>query len=564
MSTGSHPTRTSRLRRSVDAAWAAGDVVVLTGPGVGDVFMTDGEAARLARTIARWGLAHGCDTLLWSLPAGPVVMAPPGHTPAVGVPPLAADTPPSVALDACVAAAGASERPVVVVIDHSEGILPDIDHPDLDHARLRGQILDLATHFSWIQAGHRLVLIARSSGVDRRLTGSPGIRCLTVDLPDLAERQQHLEAMAESGTKPLILELPVTRAATLTGGLLLHDQARLRDANNGALTEDHIVSAKQAVIQRTSRGTLHVNVDRPDLDRDVAGLPQIRLALAEESHADNPTLRWILAGPPGTGKTFCAAAVGTRLGVPVLSLGAILERWVGASEANMDTALGVIQAMAPVLVIVDEADQAGFGRRGREIGGDGGSQVSAALRGRLLTYLGDPAQTNGISWVLLTNRPDILDEAVLSRMTVLPVLHPTPEELTTVMALQARRDRIEFDLEGVAAVVQQRSPLMSGRDAAKVAQRGALLARGTGRQRITGPDIDACLDDARFRLGPMEELQALIALRETTWGSHLPWNAAATLGDAMHVPRYLSAMVRGGKLDDDALDRRIAELQAMS
>src|SRR6185437_5183476 len=78
----------------------------------------------------------------------------------------------------------------------------------------------------------------------------------------------------------------------------------------------------------------------------------------------------LLAGPPGTGKTIIAEALATQSGFNLVKMRNIREKWVGNSERNLDLALNLLKDLHPVVVFVDEIDQA-MGRRDTGQDGDG-------------------------------------------------------------------------------------------------------------------------------------------------------------------------------------------------
>src|SRR5690606_17728353 len=111
----------------------------------------------------------------------------------------------------------------------------------------------------------------------------------------------------------------------------------------------------------------------------------------------------LLSGPVGTGKTFLAECFARDCGMNVVEFRNFRDKWVGSTEANLEKILQLLQALAPIVVLIDEAD-ATLGNResGRDSGDNHGvySMIAAAMsntdnRGRIL-------------WLLMTSRPDLL------------------------------------------------------------------------------------------------------------------------------------------------------------
>jgi SpoVK/Ycf46/Vps4 family AAA+-type ATPase len=117
----------------------------------------------------------------------------------------------------------------------------------------------------------------------------------------------------------------------------------------------------------------------------------------------------MLLGAPGTGKTVFAQAVAHEAEIPFVTLKNIREMWVGQSERNLDFALELIRAQAPVVVFVDEIDQQ-FQMRGGPVT-DGG--VDNRMQGRLFEFMSDTDLRGKTLWIAASNRPDLIDPAML-------------------------------------------------------------------------------------------------------------------------------------------------------
>ena len=105
--------------------------------------------------------------------------------------------------------------------------------------------------------------------------------------------------------------------------------------------------------------------------------------------------------------------------------------WVGESEKNLSIVLNLLKAMAPVIVFVDEIDQA-LGARST---GSGDSGVSGRIFQQILEFMGDNKNRGDVIWIAATNRADLLDDAMISRFDrIIPVLLPgSKDEWKSVM-----------------------------------------------------------------------------------------------------------------------------------
>lgn len=140
----------------------------------------------------------------------------------------------------------------------------------------------------------------------------------------------------------------------------------------------------------------------------------------------------LLAGPPGTGKTIIAEALATESGFNLVKMRNIRDKWVGSSERNLELVISLLKDLYPVVVFVDEIDQA-MGQRDTGQGGDSG--VSARMFGRILEEMSNASNRGKILWVAATNRADLLDDALLRRFDrVIPLLTPDVEESCHIFA----------------------------------------------------------------------------------------------------------------------------------
>ncbi len=118
----------------------------------------------------------------------------------------------------------------------------------------------------------------------------------------------------------------------------------------------------------------------------------------------------LLMGAPGTGKTVFAQAISYEAELPFVSLKNIREMWVGQSERNLDFALELIVVLAPVVVFMDEIDQE---MQMRSSGPAGDSGVNQRLQSKLFQFMSDTNLRGKILWIAASNRPDLMDPALL-------------------------------------------------------------------------------------------------------------------------------------------------------
>ena len=228
----------------------------------------------------------------------------------------------------------------------------------------------------------------------------------------------------------------------------------------------------------------------------------------------------LLVGPPGTGKTLLARAVAGEAGVPFLSVSGsdFMEMFVGVGASRVRDLFQTARKQAPAIIFVVEIVSLGR-KRGAGLGG-GHDEREQTLNQMLNEMDGfDPAE--GVVMMAATNRPDILDPALLrpgrfDRQIVVPL--PDLEERKPILQVHCRDKRIgpDVDLELVA----RGTPGMSGADLANLVNEAALHAVRRGSQMVEMRDFDAARDrvlmgQQRDSLVLSEEEKARVAYHES-------------------------------------------------
>jgi cell division protease FtsH len=215
----------------------------------------------------------------------------------------------------------------------------------------------------------------------------------------------------------------------------------------------------------------------------------------------------LLVGPPGTGKTLLARAVAGEAEVPFLSLSGsdFMEVFVGVGAARVRDLFQTARKEAPAIIFVDEIDSVG---RRRGVGFGGGHDERDQTLNKMLSEMDGFEATEGIVMIAATNRPDILDPALLrpgrfDRQILVPL--PTLEERRAILTVHCRDKRLarEVDLD----VVARGTPGMSGADLANLVNEAALFAVRRGVKDVDSRDFDAARD--RVLMGLRRETMAL-------------------------------------------------------
>ena len=211
----------------------------------------------------------------------------------------------------------------------------------------------------------------------------------------------------------------------------------------------------------------------------------------------------LLVGPPGTGKTLLARAVAGEAGVPFLSVSGsdFMEMFVGVGASRVRDLFQTARKQAPAIIFVDEIDSIGR-KRGAGLGG-GHDEREQTLNQMLNEMDGfDPAE--GVVIIAATNRPDILDPALLrpgrfDRQIVVPL--PDLDERLPILQVHCRGKRIGPDVD--LDLVARGTPGMSGADLANLVNEAALHAVRRGSPTIEMVDFESSRD--RVLMGQRRE-----------------------------------------------------------
>ncbi len=227
----------------------------------------------------------------------------------------------------------------------------------------------------------------------------------------------------------------------------------------------------------------------------------------------------LLSGPPGTGKTLLARAVAGEAGVPFLTISGsdFVEMFVGVGASRVRDLFKQAVAQAPAIVFVDEIDAVG---RHRGTGVGGGHDEREQTLNQLLVEMDGFDATTGVILMAATNRPDILDPALLrpgrfDRQIV--VDPPDVGGRAAILQVHARNKPLDDSVD--LSVLARRTPGFTGADLSNVLNEGALLAARRGSATVDQRDLTSAID--RVLAGPErhsrvlgEEERRVIAVHE--------------------------------------------------
>ena len=255
-----------------------------------------------------------------------------------------------------------------------------------------------------------------------------------------------------------------------------------------------------------------VNKDTPKTTfEDVAGVEEAKEELMEvKEYLENPAKFQamgakiprgvLLVGPPGTGKTLLARAVAGEAGVPFFTISGsdFVEMFVGVGAARVRDLFEQAKTAAPAIVFIDEIDAVG---RHRGAGLGGGHDEREQTLNQLLVEMDGFDQRSTVIIMAATNRPDILDPALLrpgrfDRQVIID--RPDLEGRKGILRVHAKGKPLDptVDLD----IIAKRTPGFTGADLANVINEGALLTARRGKAMITADELGEAID--RVMAGP--------------------------------------------------------------
>jgi cell division protease FtsH len=262
---------------------------------------------------------------------------------------------------------------------------------------------------------------------------------------------------------------------------------------------------------------------------DVAGIDQAKLELTEIvdflKNADRFTAvgakipkGCLLVGPPGTGKTLLAKAVAGEAGVPFFSISGseFVEMFVGVGASRVRDLFEQAKANAPCIVFIDEIDAVG---RQRGAGMGGGNDEREQTLNQLLTEMDGFEGNTGIIIIAATNRPDVLDSALLrpgrfDRQVV--VDRPDFNGRSEILNVHARGKSLAKDVD--LTRIARRTPGFTGADLSNLLNESAILAARRNLTEISMDEINDAID--RVMAGPEKKDRVMSEKRKELVAYH--------------------------------------------
>ncbi|HNX50754.1 MAG TPA: ATP-binding protein [Thermoanaerobaculaceae bacterium] len=352
---------------------------------------------------------------------------------------------------------------VAVIVDYAQFIAPQGEPSYIaDLSQTLIQLVDWAADPAITGSFVATVLITENlADLNRVLVENPYSAKIEITLPRTEELGEFVGDIT-AGVKDFDAVCEVPRE-TLAGRLVGLSRVNVRNLLQRAITSrqkitgKYLTRLKKEIIEKEAFGRLEFLETDRTLD-DVAGHAEAKAWLRQDTVLlrKGRTLAipmgYLLTGRIGTGKTFLVECLAGEIGIPCVELKNFREKWVGATEGNLEKVFGILHALGQVIVFVDEADQA-MGKRG---GGDGDSGLSGRIYAMMAKEMSDTRNRGKIIWIFATSRPDLLEVDLKrqGRLDVhIPLFPPGDTEGRKALLLaMARKLKVELKPEEVPAL----------------------------------------------------------------------------------------------------------------
>ena len=354
---------------------------------------------------------------------------------------------------------GSNDAPkrIAVIIDFAEFVVPRGDPIQLSGPFSANvvKVLGWANDPAILQSNILTVLLTEGlHDLNALVVENPHIATLKIPLPSEAEMLDYLQTLIATQFPQLSAKCEVTievLARRLTGLSRVGARRILATAltNDRTITADWLLRMKKDLIERECQDLMEF-LESPFTLEQVAGHDAVKSWLREDTQLmrrgslNALPMGYLITGRIGTGKTFLVQCWAGELGVPCVVFKNFRDRWVGATESNLEKIFSVLHALGQVVVFVDEADQAA-GKRNEE----GDSGLSGRVYSMLAKEMSDTRNRGRIVWVFATSRPDLL-EVDLKRQGRLDVHMPlfppqTTDEMRGLLLSIAKKLRLPLN-----------------------------------------------------------------------------------------------------------------------
>jgi hypothetical protein len=442
---------------------------------------------------------------------------------------------------------------IAVIIDFAQFVVPAGNALQLggDFASNIVKTLTWANDPAILQSNIITVLLTEQlNDLNDEVINNPHPAKLKIPLPDDKDMLDYVTLLQQTTFPDLAkkCEVPLeVLARRLTGLSRVGARTLIGNAlnNDRTITSAWLTKMKKDAIEKETNGLLEFIESNFTLN-NLAGSDAIKAwlrqdaALLKKGSINSLPMGYLIAGRIGTGKTFLVNCWAGELGVPCVVFKNFRDKWVGATESNLEKIFSILRALGQVVVFVDEADQ----MTGKRDSGSDDSGLSGRVYAMLAKEMSDTRNRGKIIWVFATSRPDLV-EVDLKRPGRLDVHFPlfppqTTEEMKGLFTSVA--GKFKFPLKAEEIPDMPVGLALAGNEIE------AMLVRVLRQYELTDPKpalgdlLTGALKDVRSNPNTKKlEYMDLVAVKECTDNQFLP-------------ERYRGLAI-------EAIDKRLMELR---
>ncbi len=422
---------------------------------------------------------------------------------------------------------------IVLIIDYSETIVPNTEisrYTDEDRYCLV-TLNRWANDPIFTQGDISILLLTENlADINPTIVRSPSTIKVNIPIPDEAVRERFLGFLDRNGKLLLEDSLTLPEFAAITSGLNL---VNLNQLAAESFQEDreidlaYLKERKKQIIEAEAVGLLEFIESEHGLSA-VSGHDFVKKRFRSaakairENRFDVLPMGYLIAGPVGTGKSFMVQAFTGEIGIPMVKFRNFRSKWQGVTEANLEKILNILRAMAPVGVMIDEAD-AFLGDRNQE----GDSGTSNRIFAQIASFMGNTEYRGKIIWFLITCRPDLLPIDLKRQGRAeehLALFYPeTMEEKEDLFTTLVKKLTLRIQKVNIGDLFRRYKYEFSGADLESVLIRSKFLSAMNNHVFVTKGDLEETIADFMPPAYPHEiELQNLVAVLECTSREMVP------------------------------------------
>ncbi len=303
-----------------------------------------------------------------------------------------------------------TQKSVALIVSWAELLIPaqELSTLELEQKKVLVTLLEWAKNKSILQQNITVVLTTSNLNfISPQISSNTDISKILIDFPDQDERKKTVQKFLKYFK--IKTDLSQITISKLINGLNRKAIFELfLNFKDKEIVIDDLSKVKKELIEKENAQFFEFVETARTLD-NLAGQDKAKKRLREDAkllkdgRLEAVPMGYLICGPVGTGKSFLAECFAGEAGVPVVKLKNFRDRWVGSTEANWEKVLTTLQNLAPVVIMIDEADAA-LGNRDE----NGDSGTDKRVFASLAQTMGDTTNRGKLIWMLLTSRPELL------------------------------------------------------------------------------------------------------------------------------------------------------------